>query len=92
MEGAGKILGINALMVLGYSCAIYFIWYDDRGFDIIFLIASAYAIITLAGINLYISISAYLKKNNKKGNLYLLSTLFVLLVGGSVCVGGALGV
>ena len=87
MKNIVPIVGINLLVLLGYSLLIHF--YADgneRGLNI--MIYSAELVALHVFVNLFFGIANF-KTNKPLGKAWLLSSGIVLLVGFSTCLGSA---
>lgn len=83
-----KILTINLLVILAYS-ALFMLFSQEREGFIVYMILSMIGLIITVLVNLIKALNYYYNKDKPKGNVYLLNTLIVMLIGGSLCFGGA---
>lgn len=87
MKHLGKIVGINLLILLGYSLLIRFTASaEQRSLGI--MIESAFAVGLHVLISLVVGLISY-STNKDLGKAWLLTTGIVLLVGFSTCLGNA---
>lgn len=81
-----KVTGYNLLAILVYSACIRL---ASGGDSMSILIFSAFAVGIHAIIGIVISLGFFASRNKELGRAWLLSTLIVLLVGFSTCLGNA---
>lgn len=90
MKQNKKIIWINLALLLTYTLIIQYAneAQNDQMQNPFFVLAySMYAIIAHIGLNLILAIGYYFKEDKTKGNVFLLSSLIILLVGFSSCWG-----
>ena len=88
MKNIVPVVGINLLVLLGYSLWIHQTSSEsDRGLGI--MIRSAFFIVVHTALNLGISGFYYARNNNTAGKAWVLSACVVLLIGFSTCLGTA---
>jgi len=91
MEKLKTIAGVNLLLILLYSIIIRLIftasgeYYDDLGV----LLVSMFVITIHVGLNLLAAIIFFVQKNNSLGKAFLISTVIVLIIGFSACIGNS---
>lgn len=90
MQGTGRIVGINLLIMAVYTVLSFGIFimdsdqYAAMGYGIFMMgLIGVHALVLLI-----MGIIFFVKKENNKGKIYLISLLVVLLVGFSACFGG----
>ena len=87
MNKIKKILGINLIILLVYSCFIPRLMIDvkDNESTIGVIIFLVFATALHVGNNTILSIILFLNRNKELGNAYLISSGIVLLIGYSSC-------
>ena len=90
MSQLKKILGINILILLGYTLLIHATASKGgKGEGIDVLLELMLAVGLHVGINFIVSMIHFWTKNDSLGKAFLLSTGLVLVIGFSTCLGSA---
>jgi len=90
MQGTGRIVGINLIILAIYTVITLGIFMNDSdqyagmGYGIFMMILLGIQSLIL----LILSIVFFVKKNKERGKAFLISLFVVLLVGFSACFGG----
>lgn len=90
MQGTGRIVGINLIILAIYTVITLGIFMNDSdqyagmGYGIFMMILLGVQSLIL----LILSIVFFVKKNKERGKAFLISLFVVLLVGFSACFGG----
>ncbi len=89
MKYIGKIVGLNLLVLLGYM-ALLFAAHHDEGHEwqLAFIIYAMLVIFAHMILNFVIALSYFVRKNDEMGKAWILSSLIILIVGFSTCMGG----
>jgi hypothetical protein len=87
MNKIKKIIGINLILLLVYSCFIPRLMIDakDHESSIGVMIFLVFATAVQVGSNTILSIIFFINRNKELGNAYLISSGIVLLIGFSSC-------
>jgi hypothetical protein len=92
MEQNKKIIWINLAILLIYTVIIQLtgeLQSDHSHKSLFILMYTMYAIIAHLGINIFVTIFFFYKDDNDKGKVLALSSLLIILVGFSTCLGNA---
>jgi hypothetical protein len=90
MKKFGKVVGINLAGVLFYSALIRLVnWGEGGGGLTGILLLSAIAVGLHTLVCLVISLGSFASRDNEIGRVWLGTTVIVLVVGFSVCLGNA---
>lgn len=90
MQGTGKIVGINLIIMAVYTVICFGIFiadsdqYAGMGYGIFMMGLIGLHVVAL----LILAIVFFVRKENTKGKAYLISLVVVLLIGFSACLGG----
>ena len=88
MKYIGKIAGINLLILLAYM-ALLFATHQGEGHEwqMAFIMYGMLLIVAHVMVAFVVSLVYFIRKNDEMGKAWILSSLIILLVGFSACMG-----
>jgi cytochrome bd-type quinol oxidase subunit 2 len=90
MEQSKKIIWINLAILFLYTAIIHAVGKSQENMheqQLYILIMGIYPLITHLAISIFLALVFFFKKDQEKGQAFVLSTLIILLVGFSACWG-----